>query len=130
MQLAEQAPAGRRDTSVGETTVAEARKEKSAQEGKLSAPRQAAEPQDARAPVLRQGLGAGSAAADTQPVPPEAWIAKLLTLQAAGREAEFLTELAAFRRAYPQYSLPPALEAALVRLPAEAPRPFPGQTGR
>lgn len=61
---------------------------------------------------------------------PEAWIAKLLSLQAAGPDSEFLKELAAFRQVYPRHPLPASLQAALSRLPGPPPRPFPDQAPR
>ena len=43
--------------------------------------------------------------------PPEAveWVERMLALEAAGRTSELAAELAAFRAAYPDYPLPPAL---------------------
>jgi hypothetical protein len=40
---------------------------------------------------------------------PEAWLEQIRSLRAQGREAEAATELAEFRRAYPDFRLPPDL---------------------
>ena len=58
------------------------------------------------APVARARSAADEA---TQVRAPEAWIEDLLALQAAGQVEELRTELEAFRVAYPDYPLPPAL---------------------
>jgi len=80
--------------------------------------RQAAEPAPMKremraksAPVAAQPPAAAALAeeaADEAP-DPEAWIAELLALKAAGRTAELEAGLAAFRAAWPDHPLPPEL---------------------
>jgi len=57
--------------------------------------------------VARTGAAADEAAEHR---PPDVWIRDMLALQAAGRTAELRAELAAFRAAYPEYTLPPSLQ--------------------
>jgi hypothetical protein len=69
------------------------------------APRQLREGRQAGAPETFETLEA-----DAEETPdPEAWIERLLKLREAGRSHEFEAELAAFRRAWPDYPLPPEL---------------------
>jgi hypothetical protein len=46
---------------------------------------------------------------DAAPLTPELWVERLLQLQRSGRQQELEAELAAFRRTYPEYSLPQEL---------------------
>ncbi len=118
------------DPVIGEPAKLAARQEKFAPAEAAGAVHQSEPEAAAAAPVLRKGVAAGGRAAQAPVLAPEAWISKLLSLQAIGPETEFLKELAAFRRTYPQHPLPRSLEAALARLPDPTPRPFPGQTPR
>jgi hypothetical protein len=82
-----------------------------------AAARRAAAPREksgaAPAAMLQSAPAAADAvsAADEAAAPrdPEAWIEELLALQADGRTAELQAGLAAFRAAYPDHPLPPAL---------------------
>ena len=42
-------------------------------------------------------------------IPPEEWVQQMLELFESNQEAELELELAAFRKAYPEYVLPPEL---------------------
>jgi hypothetical protein len=75
--------------------------------GKMSATRaQAARPAPAESVDEAYTEEAADAAAERTP---KAWIEHMLALQTAGRETELRAELDAFRAAYPDYPLPPAL---------------------
>jgi hypothetical protein len=71
----------------------------------------------AQAPVARSGRSesASQDAAtrrDATKADPNAWIAQIVALRTAGREDEADRELQAFRRRYPDFTIPPnALKA-------------------
>lgn len=70
-------------------------------------------------PVLVEESGAAFRQADdtdesgereARPMEPEAWIERLLLLRNSGLDEQLVSEIAAFRQAWPDYPLPPELE--------------------
>ncbi len=76
--------------------------------------RRAAPANGAAAAKSLRDTGTGQSLAETMeedaaPLTPELWVERLLQLQRSGRQQELEAELAAFRRTYPEYSLPQEL---------------------